>query len=120
MSADATSFHVTIQLTKDVSCTRLPRGERSQAPAHKGKMSALTALQEREQISLTITRNGALRRGDKWFLLANRWWLEWVAYVDFEETGRIPGDARRPGPIDNSPLLEGGQLRKGIVEDQVR
>lgn len=86
----------------------------------QGKMAALTALQEREQISLCVTRNGALKRGDKWFLLANRWWLEWVAHVDFEETGRLPGDARRPGPIDNSPLLENGQLRKGIVEDQVR
>ena len=83
-------------------------------------MAALTALQEREQISLAVTRNGALKRGDKWFLASSRWWREWSEFVDFEETGRLPGERPRPGPIDNSPLLEDGKLRRSLVEDHVR
>lgn len=82
---------------------------------------ALTPQQEREQLNLAVTRGAALKKGEKWYLVAMRWWNEWSEFVDFEETGTMPAGTRpRPGPIDNSSLTVGDTLKIALVEDQVR
>jgi hypothetical protein len=48
--------------------------------------------------------------GATWHVISHKWWSSWCAYTGFSpNAGRaVPGEARgeRPGPIDNTPLLD--------------
>jgi len=49
--------------------------------------------------------------GDTWYIIAKKWFQDWENYVGSGDEG----DA--PGPIDNSPLINGDQsLRRGVDE----
>lgn len=58
-----------------------------------------------------------MKNGDKWNLIPFKWWRMfqgWVKYDDDEEAGSW----QQPSAIDNSELLENGELKQGLLEGQ--
>ena len=50
-----------------------------------------------------------LMKGQEWYLIHIRWFNQWKRYAGEE--------AIKPGPIDNTPLLDNGRLRRRQVDE---
>jgi ubiquitin carboxyl-terminal hydrolase 4/11/15 len=74
----------------------------------------------------SILDNVHYKEGDKWYLIPVKWWEAWRAYVGYEDENRSEignGEplryAQKPGPVDNSELLdEDGKLKRGLMEQE--
>jgi hypothetical protein len=44
--------------------------------------------------------------GDQWYILSAAWWVQWKGYVNYSEHNEKVKPNRRPGPIDNAPILD--------------
>ncbi|KAF3580630.1 hypothetical protein DY000_02035358 [Brassica cretica] len=73
--------------------------------------------EEEKRIVSELTTN--LNEGDSYFVISKRWYTSWQKYI-----APIGGGAPRPGPIDNSDIIDDTtsdgdpQLRRYLVEDE--
>ncbi|XP_047127037.1 ubiquitin carboxyl-terminal hydrolase 15 isoform X1 [Hydra vulgaris] len=60
--------------------------------------------------------NSQLSEGDNWYLLDNRWYTQWIKYVDLEDPSAL--ESSNPGPIDNSGIIDqkSGRLKEHLLE----
>jgi ubiquitin carboxyl-terminal hydrolase 4/11/15 len=55
--------------------------------------------------------------GDSFFLISQKWWDMWKTYVNFDDAEDTSKHSiLRPGPIDNTDLLENGELKRNLME----
>jgi hypothetical protein len=57
--------------------------------------------------------------GDTWFILSAHWWVQWKGYTNYSEHNEKVKPNRRPGPIDNTPILDpkaANQLQDELLE----
>mmetsp|Transcript_68805 Transcript_68805/g.191981 ORF Transcript_68805/g.191981 Transcript_68805/m.191981 type:complete len:1156 (-) Transcript_68805:1192-4659(-) len=75
-----------------------------------------TGPEEETAIDDLSDSNGSLKAGQNYFLVSSRWWRQWKQYTT--------RGGQRPGPIDNSSLLQDSlddtsdtvTLRRGVME----
>jgi ubiquitin carboxyl-terminal hydrolase 4/11/15 len=57
------------------------------------------------------------KKGDSFFLISQKWWNMWKLYVNYDDTGDISnGPPPKPSSIDNTDLLENGELKRNLIE----
>ncbi|XP_065667383.1 ubiquitin carboxyl-terminal hydrolase 15 isoform X7 [Hydra vulgaris] len=69
---------------------------------------------QKETVNRAI--NSQLSEGDNWYLLDNRWYTQWIKYVDLEDPSAL--ESSNPGPIDNSGIIDqkSGMLKEHLLE----
>jgi ubiquitin carboxyl-terminal hydrolase 4/11/15 len=56
-------------------------------------------------------------KGDSFFLISQKWWDQWKMFVNFDDAEDAPKEKRsKPNPIDNTDLLENGDLKRNLTE----
>jgi len=70
---------------------------------HEMTSAPLSPKEEKEKIKELLAVK--MKEGQEWCVIDFKWYFMWQQYVDFEGEGE--GDGQRPGPMDNSSLLEG-------------
>ena len=60
-----------------------------------------------------------LHSGEKWYLVHIRWFKQWKRFVGYDnwDKSQAGEEVARPGPIDNSILLDNGKLRRHQVDE---
>ena len=60
-----------------------------------------------------------LHSGQKWYLVHIRWFKQWKRYVGYDnwDKSNAGEEVARPGPIDNTSLLDHGKLRRHQVDE---
>ena len=60
-----------------------------------------------------------LMKGQEWYLIHIRWFKQWKRYVGYDnwDKSNAGEEAIKPGPIDNTPLLDHGRLRRQLVDE---
>ena len=60
-----------------------------------------------------------LQTGQKWFLVHIRWFKQWKRFVGYDNWDRASAgdEVARPGPIDNTSLLDSHKLRRHQVDE---
>nr|TKR75027.1 ubiquitin carboxyl-terminal hydrolase 9-like isoform X3 [Populus alba] len=87
--------------------------------------------EEEKQIVEELNREAErdLKEGNLYFVVSSRWFLKWERYVgqgfiDNLDNGKSLEsqdlDVERPGPIDNSDIIEGGSVNEGDELELVR
>ena len=64
--------------------------------------------------------NRVLIIGEAWYLIHIRWFKQWKSYVGYDDWDKSQAgkEANKPGPIDNTPLLDcNGKLGREQVEE---
>ena len=72
---------------------------------------------QRNEINSLLSK--PLQTGQKWFLVHIRWFKQWMRFVGDDSWDRASAgkEVARPGPIDNSNLLEHHKLRRHQVNE---
>ena len=69
-------------------------------------------LQQKQEITFIDV---PLQKGEH-YLIATRWFKQWKRYVGYDDCHMSKTRDARPGPIDNTSLLDQGKLRRGQVD----
>ena len=81
---------------------------------------------QQQRVLMKRVGSKTLQKGELWYPLSKKWYISWIRYTCFrEEDDDVPGgvenlgngDIPRPGPIDNSDLVDENdktQLKNGI------
>ncbi|XP_048878468.1 ubiquitin carboxyl-terminal hydrolase 4 [Brienomyrus brachyistius] len=77
---------------------------------------------ETQKDSIGTLLKTALRKGDEWFLVDNRWFKQWKKYVGFDswDLYNVGESSLYPGPIDNSGLFsdqETQTLKEHLIDE---
>ncbi|XP_023659927.1 ubiquitin carboxyl-terminal hydrolase 4 [Paramormyrops kingsleyae] len=77
---------------------------------------------ETQKDSIGTLLKTALRKGDEWFLVDNRWFKQWKKYVGFDswDLYNVGENSLYPGPIDNSGLFsdqETQTLKEHLIDE---
>ena len=63
--------------------------------------------------------SGPLREGEYWYLISFWWFRRWRRYVGYDKWNKSNAGSVliKPGPIDNTSLLDQGKLRRQQVDE---
>uniref|UniRef100_A0A3B3Q289 Ubiquitin carboxyl-terminal hydrolase n=1 Tax=Paramormyrops kingsleyae TaxID=1676925 RepID=A0A3B3Q289_9TELE len=77
---------------------------------------------ETQKDSIGTLLKTALRKGDEWFLVDNRWFKQWKKYVGFDswDLYNVGENSLYPGPIDNSGFWCFANPSKCIVDQETQ
>ncbi|CAL9158927.1 unnamed protein product, partial [Musa hybrid cultivar] len=86
----------------------------------------LAPEEEKETImQLMKTSEARIKEGDLYYLVSQRWWMEWQQYVGLDQSDDnynegLFGIPRRPGEVDNSNLVVNESAMEGNELDLKR
>ncbi|THU66409.1 hypothetical protein C4D60_Mb05t13840 [Musa balbisiana] len=86
----------------------------------------LAPEEEKETImELMKTSEARIKEGDLYYLVSQRWWMEWQQYVGLDQSDDnsnegLFGIPRRPGEVDNSNLVVNESAMEGNELDLKR
>jgi ubiquitin carboxyl-terminal hydrolase 4/11/15 len=67
--------------------------------------------------ALNIDLEFTQKKGDSFFLISQKWWNQWKMFVNFDDAEDGPKEPPpKPNPIDNTDLLENGDLKRNLTE----
>eukprot|EP00761_Pharyngomonas_kirbyi_P012405 gb/GECH01012432.1/.p1 GENE.gb/GECH01012432.1/~~gb/GECH01012432.1/.p1 ORF type:complete len:861 (+),score=178.12 gb/GECH01012432.1/:1-2583(+) len=76
--------------------------------------SNLTSKDEQKRIIKKLENESKMQVGDTYYMLSTKWWKDWSKYVGYDPIATK--EAKHPGPIDNTPLLNGDKLKRQLAE----
>ena len=78
------------------------------------QMDSTIPSYDQQRTDIHSLMNLALQDGQSWYLIHIRWFKQWKKYVGYDNWDRSDAGnvLAKPGPIDNTPLLEDGKLKR--------